>query len=74
MIVIAWVLKFFIFCFLISMTGLIYAKELIGDWRPRSPEMKINSQGQFSGPIKDIIEEALAELNLNIKWQNVPWV
>ncbi|HWK47346.1 MAG TPA: transporter substrate-binding domain-containing protein [Stellaceae bacterium] len=48
------------------------AEEIVGHFRPRPPEMVV-ADGKFSGPIKDILEQALAPLGLTISWQDVPF-
>lgn len=51
----------------------LFADTLKADFRHRPPEMIINSDGQFSGPLKDIIEVAAQQLGHTIEWRNVPF-
>lgn len=48
------------------------AEDIQGHFRPRPPEMTIEN-GKFSGPIKDVIEEALQKAGLTITWSDVPF-
>ena len=46
--------------------------ELTADFRHRPPEMVVEGQ-RFSGPLKDIIEEAAARLGYRINWRLAPF-
>jgi len=48
------------------------AQEIQGHFRARPPEMTIEG-GKFSGPIKDVIEEAVHTVGLTIVWSDVPF-
>lgn len=48
------------------------AQDIQGHFRPRPPEMTVES-GKFSGPIKDVIEEAVHTAGLTIAWSDVPF-
>ena len=48
------------------------AQDIQGHFRPRPPEMTVDS-GKFSGPIKDVIEEAVHTAGLTIVWSDVPF-
>ncbi len=47
-------------------------RELTADFRHRPPEMVVEGQ-RFSGPLKDIIEEAAATLGYKISWRLAPF-
>ena len=57
------------------MFTLTYAEEKIlrADFRHRPPEMVIKKGKKRSGPLKDIIEEAVQKLGYKIKWRNAPF-
>ncbi|MBF0612934.1 MAG: ABC transporter substrate-binding protein [Magnetococcales bacterium] len=48
-------------------------KTLQADFRPRPPEMVVGEGEKLSGPLKDILEEAVASLGYQIKWRVVPF-
>ncbi|HEV2678396.1 MAG TPA: transporter substrate-binding domain-containing protein [Aliidongia sp.] len=48
------------------------AEDFQGHFRPRPPEMTVEN-GKFSGPIKDVIEEALHTAGMTISWADVPF-
>ena len=48
------------------------AEDIQGEFRARPPEMKVEN-GKFSGPIKDVIEQAVATAGLTISWSEVPF-
>ncbi len=54
---------------------LTFAEEQIlkADFRYRPPEMIIGG-GTKSGPLKDIIEEAVEKIGYQIEWRTVPFV
>lgn len=45
---------------------------LHADFRPRPPEMVVNGES-FSGPLKDILEEAAVSLGCRVKWRLAPF-
>jgi len=48
------------------------AADIAGDFRPRPPEMVIDGD-KFSGPLKDVIEEAVQPAGDTITWSSVPF-
>lgn len=48
------------------------AEDVRGEFRARPPEMTVEN-GKFSGPIKDVIEEAIKMTGLSISWSEVPF-
>ena len=48
------------------------AEDVRGEFRARPPEMTVEN-GKFSGPIKDVIEEAIKMTGLTISWSEVPF-
>jgi len=48
------------------------AEDIQGEFRARPPEMVVEN-GKLSGPIKDVIEEAVKTAGLTISWSEVPF-
>ncbi len=44
-----------------------------GDFRHRPPQMVVGEDDHFSGPLKDIIEEAAAQIGYKIRWRSAPF-
>lgn len=69
-------MKYVCFTFiLILLSRSIYALEfnsIQADFRHRPPEMQIEN-GQFSGPLKDILDEAAAKIGFQVIWRQVPF-
>ncbi|RJF79447.1 amino acid ABC transporter substrate-binding protein [Azospirillum cavernae] len=40
--------------------------------RPRPPELTVES-GTISGPLKDVLDEAVAKMGVTLAWENVPF-
>lgn len=53
--------------------GFADEKVLQADFRPRPPEMVVGEGEQISGPLKDILEEAVARLGYRVQWRVVPF-
>ena len=61
---------------LMMTTTLAFAQEktLRIDYRPRPPEMIIDEKTEhFSGPLKDILEEAARQIGYQIQWRKAPF-
>ncbi len=53
----------------------VSAKTLKADFRQRPPEMVVDSKtNQLSGPLKEVIEQAAAQIGYNIEWRKVPFI
>ena len=64
-----------ILLFILSLsTTVTFSEEKIlkADFRHRPPEMIVNGEDK-SGPLKDIIEEAVAKIGYQLKWRKTPF-
>lgn len=53
----------------------VSAEILRADFRQRPPEMVVdNKTNQLSGPLKDVIEQAAAQIGYEIEWRKVPFI
>ena len=66
------VLAFWLTALLPWATVLGQERELMADFRHRPPEMVVEGQ-RFSGPLKDIIEEAAAKVGYRVNWRLAPF-
>ena len=64
----------------IALVGIMYSglnnaadKVFKADYRSRPPQMVIGDDNKFTGPLKDILEEASAKIGYSIKWRKAPF-
>lgn len=66
--------KFILFFILSLSTTITFSEDKIlkADFRHRPPEMIVSGENK-SGPLKDIIEEAVSKIGYQIKWRKAPF-
>lgn len=61
--------------FSLLLSGPALSETLTADFRHRPPEMVIDpATRQFSGPLKEVIEQAAEKLGMDVKWRVVPFI
>ncbi len=64
-------------CFVLAMLAWApgapaWAGEVVAHARPRPPELTTEN-GKISGPLKDILDEAMTKAGIDLRWQAVPF-